>query len=63
MDLVKASKDEEGGQHMHGWKNITLVKEEVDKVNKILTWPWSLIYYPLTISEYLSQIRSSGLGL
>jgi hypothetical protein len=48
MDLVEAPKNEEGGQHVHGWKNITLVKE-VDMINKILTWPWSLIYYHLTI--------------
>jgi hypothetical protein len=28
MDLVEASMKEEGGQHVHGWENITLVEEE-----------------------------------
>jgi hypothetical protein len=27
MDLIEASRKEEGGQHVHGWENITL--EEV----------------------------------
>jgi hypothetical protein len=26
MDLVKASMEEEGGQHVHGWENITYVE-------------------------------------
>jgi hypothetical protein len=28
MDLVEASMREEGGQHVHGWENITLVEEK-----------------------------------
>jgi hypothetical protein len=28
MDLVAASAKEEGGQHVHGWENITLKEEE-----------------------------------
>jgi hypothetical protein len=28
IDLVKASMKEEGGQHVHGWENITVVKEK-----------------------------------
>ena len=28
MDLIAASAKEEGGQHVHGWVNITLVKEK-----------------------------------
>lgn len=28
MDLVKASMKEEGGQHLHGWENITAVEEK-----------------------------------
>jgi hypothetical protein len=28
MDLVEASMEEEGGQHVHGWENITLVGEK-----------------------------------
>ena len=27
MDLVEASMKEEGGQHVHGWENISLLKE------------------------------------
>jgi hypothetical protein len=29
MYLIAASGKEEGGQHVHGWENITLVEEEV----------------------------------
>jgi len=29
MDLIEASIKEEAGQHVHGWENITLAKEEV----------------------------------
>ena len=37
MDLIAASaKEEEGGQHIHGWENITLVEEEADLENKLL---------------------------
>jgi hypothetical protein len=28
VDLVEVSMKEEGGQHVHGWENITLVEEE-----------------------------------
>jgi hypothetical protein len=28
MDLIAASAKEEGGQHVHGWVNITPVKEK-----------------------------------
>lgn len=35
MDLT-ASRKEEGGQHVHGWENITLVEEEIDLENKLL---------------------------
>jgi hypothetical protein len=36
MDLIAASAKEEGGQHIHGWENITLVEEEVELENKLL---------------------------
>jgi hypothetical protein len=36
MDLVAASVNEEGGQHVHGWENITLVEEESRLANKLL---------------------------
>jgi hypothetical protein len=36
MDLVAASVKEEGGQHVHGWENITLVEEESKLANKLL---------------------------
>ena len=36
MDLIAASAKEEGGQHVHGWENITLVEEEADLENKLL---------------------------
>ncbi|MPZ06861.1 MAG: hypothetical protein GEU26_10695 [Nitrososphaeraceae archaeon] len=29
MDLIEASRKEEGEQHVHGWENITLENEEV----------------------------------
>ena len=28
MDLIAASLKEEGGQHVHGWENVTLVEKE-----------------------------------
>jgi hypothetical protein len=34
MDLIAISSDEEGGQHVHGWENITLLEEEAPLVNK-----------------------------
>jgi hypothetical protein len=36
MDLIAASIKEEGGQHIHGWENITLSKEQVATANKVL---------------------------
>jgi hypothetical protein len=36
MDLVEASMKEEDGQHVHGWKNITLVKESVVLESKLV---------------------------
>jgi len=36
MDLIAASIKEEGGQHIHGWENITLSKEQVAVANKVL---------------------------
>ena len=28
MDLITASAKEEGGQHVHGWENVSLVEKE-----------------------------------
>jgi hypothetical protein len=28
MDLIAASAKEEGGQHVHGWKNVSLEEKE-----------------------------------
>ncbi|MFZ0554358.1 MAG: hypothetical protein WBL67_00300 [Nitrososphaeraceae archaeon] len=36
MDLIAASMKEEDRQHVHGWENITLPKEEVALANKVL---------------------------
>jgi hypothetical protein len=37
MDLVEANIKEEGGQHVHGWVNITLIEERTAFVeNKLL---------------------------
>ena len=37
MDLVVASvKEERGGQHVHGWENITLIEEGAKLANKLL---------------------------
>jgi hypothetical protein len=36
MDLIAASTKEEGGQHVHGWENIALLKKEVAAENKLL---------------------------
>jgi hypothetical protein len=36
MGLIAASAKEEGGQHIHGWENITLVEEETELENKLL---------------------------
>ena len=32
MDLIAASVKEEGGQHVHGWENVTLLEEEATTV-------------------------------
>jgi hypothetical protein len=37
MDLIAATTREEGGQHVHGWENITLVDEETKLANKLLS--------------------------
>jgi hypothetical protein len=34
MDLIATSSKEEGGQHVHGWENITLLEEEAPLANK-----------------------------
>jgi len=36
MELIAASMKQEGGQHVHGWENITLVEEEAKLANKLL---------------------------
>ena len=37
MDLIEASMKEEAGQHVHGWENIILAKEEEGAIaNKLL---------------------------
>jgi hypothetical protein len=36
MDLIVATTKEEGGQHVHGWKNITLQEEETTLANNLL---------------------------
>jgi hypothetical protein len=36
MDLVAASMKEEGGQHVHGWENITLLEEEAALENRLI---------------------------
>ena len=36
MDLIAASTKEEGGQHVHGWENITLQEEETTLANNLV---------------------------
>ena len=36
MDLIAATTKEEGGQHVHGWENITLQEEESTLANNLL---------------------------
>jgi len=36
MDLIVATTKEEGGQHVHGWENITLQEEETTLANNLL---------------------------
>jgi len=40
MDLIAASAKEEGGQHVHGWENVTVIEEEADLANKPLHNPF-----------------------
>jgi hypothetical protein len=35
MDLVEETIKEEGGKHVHGWENITLVEEEAAAANRM----------------------------
>jgi hypothetical protein len=37
MDLVEASMKEEGGQHVNGWENVTLVKESAVLESKLVS--------------------------
>ena len=37
MGLVAASAKEESGQHVHGWKNMTLSEEEAELENKLMS--------------------------
>jgi hypothetical protein len=37
MDLIAAIAKEDGGQHVHGWENITLIEEEAALAKKVLT--------------------------
>ena len=37
MDLIAATTREEGGQHVHGWENITLIDEETKLEDKLLS--------------------------
>jgi hypothetical protein len=37
MDLITVTTREEGGQHVHGWENITLIDEETKLANKLLS--------------------------
>ena len=32
MDLIATTSFEEGGQHVHGWENVTLLEEEATTV-------------------------------
>ena len=47
MDLVAASMKEEGGQHVHGWENITIAKVKATAVlkNKLVSVQFSFIYF------------------
>jgi hypothetical protein len=36
MDLVAASMKEEGGQHVHGWENITIAEVKAVLKNKLV---------------------------
>ena len=49
MDLVEASMKEQGGQHVHGWENITLAKEEVAIANKLQ----AQIFTPIPFEQVL----------
>ena len=47
MDLVAASMKEEGGQHVHGWENITIAEVKATAVlkNKLVSVQFSFIYF------------------
>ena len=36
MDLIAASAKEEGGQHVHGWENISLVEKEAAPASVVI---------------------------
>ena len=36
MDLIEASAKEEGGQHVHGWENITILEKEAAPEEKLI---------------------------
>ena len=36
LDLLEESMKEEGKEHVHGWENISLAKEQVALANKLL---------------------------
>jgi hypothetical protein len=37
MDLIEVNMKQEHNQHVHAWENITLVEEEADLANKLLS--------------------------
>jgi hypothetical protein len=37
MDLIEVSMKEEGGQHVHGWENVKLVKESAVLESKLVS--------------------------
>jgi hypothetical protein len=47
MDLVAASMKEEGGQHVHGWENITIAEVKATAVlkNNLVSVLFSFIYF------------------
>jgi len=47
MDLVEESIKEEGGKHVHGWENITLVEEEATVAHRLLAW--FLLLFPIVM--------------
>ena len=45
MDLIAASTKQEGGQHVHGWKNITLLEEEAALENKLIAQSFYFLFF------------------